>query len=74
MKPMKFVQLGIAAFLLVVTTPPTQGSFICDTPPACQCECLDKWDECAEGLPIDDARKKCDPAYNKCYENNCTPR
>lgn len=50
-----------------------QASFICDTPPACQCGCLDQWDECAGDLPIDDAREKCDPAYNKCYDEKCTP-
>ncbi len=46
----------------------------CDLGPACQCECLDAWDECAEGLSPTEAATQCDPAYNECYEENCNPQ
>jgi len=71
--PVRLLLLLTIAGLSYFQPGPVQASFTCDTPPACQCECLDKWDECAGDLPIDDARKKCDPAYDKCYDENCTP-
>jgi len=43
----------------------------CDTPPACQCECLNDWDECAEGLSTVEARDKCDDEYEDCWDDNC---
>lgn len=45
----------------------------CDTGPECQCECLEAWDECAQGLPTPEARELCDPAYEACWEENCEP-
>ena len=74
MKLTKLCQIGIVASLLAMTgpaPPPTQASLTCDPYPECQCECLEAWDNCAEGLPIEEANKKCDPAYDECYEENC---
>lgn len=43
----------------------------CDTGPECQCECLDDWDVCAEGLSTEEAWQECDPAYEACWDDNC---
>lgn len=74
MKLTKLFQIGVVASLLAMTgpvSPPMQARLTCDPWPECQCECLDAWDECAEGLPIEEASKKCDPAYDQCVEENC---
>lgn len=64
--------LGLNLILLAVVLFPTgKAMAACDTPPACQCECLDEWDRCAEGMSTEEARKKCDPDYDECYEENC---
>ena len=64
---------GLNLMLLAVVLLPTgRAMAVCDTPPACQCECLDEWDRCAEGMSTEEARKECDPDYDDCYEENCS--
>jgi len=59
--------------LLLGLTQPVSADPECDVGPPCQCECLEAWDECAEGLPTQEAQELCDPAYNACYDANCNP-
>lgn len=68
----RLVLFGLNLILLAVVLFPTgKAMAACDTPPACQCECLDEWDSCAEGMSTEEARKKCDSDYEDCYEENC---
>lgn len=48
-------------------------AFECGGGPACQCECLEAWDECATGLPTPVAIDTCDGAYEECWDENCGP-
>ncbi len=69
----RLVLCGLNLMLVaVVLLPAGKAMAVCDTPPACQCECLDEWDSCAEGLSTEEAREKCDPDYDDCYEENCS--
>lgn len=63
----------LLALVLLSATEEVEARFGCDAGPPCQCECLDAWDECAEGLPTGQAQEKCDPAYEQCWEENCEP-
>ncbi len=47
---------------------PGDAAETCDTPPACQCACLEEWDACMEEHNDYD---KCERPYVECFEENC---
>lgn len=71
--PIRLLLLLAIAGLSYFQPGPLQASFTCDGEPECQCKCSKEWDKCAGNLPLEEAQKKCDPAYDKCYDKNCKP-